>query len=177
MYWPRRYAQQVRLRKTPLPDHLVGVAVAKRASQGHMAAMEEQPIPDSASPTWRAMKRGMRMRCPSCGSTPLYRSYLKVQPVCPSCGAANGEFRVDDAASYFTVLIVGHVVVAPMLAFEVIWDASLVLTLAIALPAVGLVALGGLPFIKGAILGLMSAHDRRARAEAVRPKSPPGPWS
>lgn len=142
-----------------------------------MAAMEERPIPDSASPTWRAMKRGVRMRCPSCGSTPLYRSYLKVQPVCPSCGAANGEFRVDDAASYFTVLIVGHVVVAPMLAFEVIWDASLVLTLAIALPAVGLVTLGGLPFIKGAILGLMSAHDRRARAEAVRPKLPPGPWS
>ena len=142
-----------------------------------MAAMDDKPIDDSASPTWRAMKRGLKLRCPSCGNAPLYRSYLKVDPVCSSCGAANGEFRVDDAASYFTVLIVGHVVVAPMLAFEVVWDASLALILAITLPAVGIIALGALPFVKGAILGLMSAHDRRARAEAVRPKSPPGPWS
>jgi uncharacterized protein (DUF983 family) len=126
------------------------------------------------------MKLGLRLRCPDCGTAPLYRSYLKVEPVCPACGAANGEYRVDDAASYFTVLIVGHIVVAPMLAFEAIWNASLLLVLAIALPAVGIVALGGLPFVKGAILGLMSAQARRARAEAVRPAPPPatpGPWA
>jgi len=142
-----------------------------------MAQMENQPIADHANPTWRAMKRGLRLRCPSCGSAPLYRSYLKVEPVCPACNAENGEHRVDDAAAYFTVLIVGHVVVAPMLAFEAIWDASMALVLGIALPAVGVTALASLPFIKGAIVGVMSAHNRRARAEAVRPKSPPGPWS
>jgi len=121
------------------------------------------------------MKRGLALRCPSCGAAPLYRSYLKVEPVCPACGAENGEHRVDDAASYFTVLIVGHVVVAPMLAFELLWNASLALVLGIALPAVGLVALGALPFVKGAIIGLMSAHARRARAEAVRPSTTPPP--
>lgn len=144
-----------------------------------MARMETPPTQGNASPTWRAMKQGLRLRCPSCARAPLYRSYLKVAPVCPACGAENGEHRVDDAAAYFTVLIVGHVVVAPMLAFEVLWNASLALVLAIALPAVGLVSLVALPFIKGAILGLMSAHARRARAEAVRPSSPPpspGPW-
>lgn len=139
--------------------------------------MEKQPVADTANPTWRAMKRGLKLRCPSCGSAPLYSSYLKVQPVCPNCGAENGEHRVDDAAAYFTVLLVGHVVVAPMLAFEVLWDASMTLVLGIALPAVGVVALAALPFVKGAIVGLMSAQERRARAEAVRPKSPPGPWS
>jgi uncharacterized protein (DUF983 family) len=122
------------------------------------------------------MKRGLRLRCPSCGAAPLYRSYLKVEAICPACGAENGEHRVDDAAAYFTVLIVGHVVVAPMLAFEVLWDAPLGLVLGIALPAVGMVALGALPFIKGAIIGLMSAHARRAKAEAVRPRPPEGPW-
>jgi len=145
-----------------------------------MAAMDDKPIEDSASPTWRAMKRGLKLRCPSCGNAPLYRSYLKVDPICSSCGAANGEFRVDDAASYFTVLIVGHVVVAPMLAFEAIWNASLLLVLGIALPAVGVVALGALPFVKGGIIGVMSAQARRARAEAVRPSTPPtppGPWN
>ena len=139
--------------------------------------MENQPITDAASPTWRAMKRGLKLRCPSCGDTPLYKSYLKIDPVCPGCGAENGVHRVDDAAAYFTVLIVGHVVVAPMLAFEVIWDASMALVMGIAIPAVGAVALAGLPFIKGAIVGVLSSHARRARAEAVRPKTPTGPWS
>ncbi len=139
--------------------------------------MPDQPPLDSANPTWRAMKRGLRLRCPSCGKAPLYRSYLKVEPVCPRCGAANGEHRVDDAASYFTVLLVGHLVVAPMLVFEVIWDGPLWLVLTVTLFAVGLVALASLPFIKGAIVGLMSAHGRRAEAEKVRVEPPPGPWS
>ena len=138
--------------------------------------MENQPIADAANPTWRAMKRGLRLRCPSCGQAPLYKSFLKVDAVCRNCGAANGEHRVDDAAAYFTVLIVGHVVVAPMLALEVIWDASIATVLGIAIPAVGAVALGSLPFIKGAIVGVLSSHTRRARAEAVRPKESSSPW-
>lgn len=141
------------------------------------ANMDQQPIDDAANPTWRAMKRGLRLRCPACGVAPLYTSYLKVQPICPHCGTDNGQHRVDDAAAYFTVLIVGHVVVAPMLAFEAIWNASMALVLGIAIPAVGAVALGSLPFIKGAIVGVLSSQARRAKAEAVRPNPPAGPWS
>jgi len=48
--------------------------------------------------------------------------------------------------------------------------------LGIAIPAVGAVALGSLPFIKGAIVGVLSSHTRRARAEAVRPQERAGPW-
>ena len=130
------------------------------------------PIETPARPLWTAMKRGLRLRCPSCGRARLFRSYVKVQPVCPECGAENGAHRVDDAASYFTVLLVGHIVVAPMLAAEVLWDAPLGLVLGIALPAVGVVTLVALPFIKGAIVGVLSAQARRARAEAVRPADP-----
>ena len=139
--------------------------------------MEQQPIDDATNPLWRAMKRGLKLRCPTCGVAPLYSSYLKVQPICPHCGADNGQHRVDDAAAYFTVLIVGHVVVAPMLLLEAISDASLGLVLGIAIPAVGVVALGALPFVKGAIVGALSAQARRAKAEAVRAKPPTGPWS
>ena len=142
-----------------------------------MPLMEKLPIDDPVNPTWRAMKRGLKLRCPSCGDTPLYKSYLKIDPVCPGCGAENGVHRVDDAAAYFTVLIVGHVVVAPMLAFEAIWNASMGLVMGIAIPAVGAVALGSLPFVKGAIVGVLSSHARRAKAEAVRPSPPVGPWS
>ncbi len=139
--------------------------------------MEQQPVDDATNPLWRAMKRGLKLRCPTCGVAPLYSSYLKVQPICPHCGADNGQHRVDDAAAYFTVLIVGHVVVAPMLLLEAISDASLGLVLGIAIPAVGVVALGALPFVKGAIVGALSAQARRAKAEAVRAKPPTGPWS
>jgi len=128
---------------------------------------------NAGSPLWRAMKRGLKLRCPACGKAPLYRSYIKVDPVCPSCGAANGEHRVDDAASYFTILLVGHIVIAPMLAFEVVYSASLAIVLAIALPAIGLATLVLLPFVKGAIVGVLSASSRRARAEAVRPPIDP----
>ena len=128
-----------------------------------------------SSPLRTAMLRGLKRRCPSCGRAPLFRRYVKVQPVCPACGADNGQFRVDDAASYFTVLIVGHLVIAPMLAVEVLMDAPLGVLLGIAIPAVGLVTLAALPFVKGAVLGALSAQARRARAEAVRPPAPVEP--
>lgn len=132
---------------------------------------------NAGSPAWRAIKRGLRLRCPACDRAPLYRSYIKVDPVCPSCGAANGEHRVDDAASYFTILLVGHIVIAPMLAFEAVYSASLLVVMAITLPAIGLVTLILLPFVKGAIVGVLSASSRRARAEAVRPAVDPSPPS
>ena len=127
----------------------------------------------SSRPIRTAMLRGASLRCPSCGKGRLFRRYVKVETHCPVCGEDNGRHRVDDAASYFTVLLVGHLVIAPALAFEVVWDAPLSLVLGIAFPAVGLVTLTALPFIKGAVLGVLSATDRRAVAERVRPSAPP----
>ena len=42
--------------------------------------------------------------------------------------------RVDDAASYFTVLLVGHLVLAPILLIETLWMMPLWQSLAIVLP-------------------------------------------
>jgi len=112
-----------------------------------------------------AMKRGFSRRCPACGKGPLFRGYVKVREHCPVCGEDNGRHRVDDAASYFTVLLVGHVVVAPALFFEVFYDAPLALLLGLALPGVGVVTLSALPFIKGAVLGALSGIDRSAKAK------------
>ena len=127
----------------------------------------------SDSPMLLAMKRGVQRRCPRCGKGRLFHSYTKVEAICAACGEDNGRHRVDDAASYFTVLLVGHVVVAPMLAVEMLWDAPLAWVLGIAIPAVGVVTLGALPFIKGAVLGALSAIDRRNRAESLKPSAPP----
>ncbi len=65
-----------------------------------------------------AMLRGARGRCPKCGTGRLFRAYLKVADNCPDCGEAMHHQRADDAPPYFTMLIVGHIVVAGLLAME-----------------------------------------------------------
>lgn len=109
-----------------------------------------------------AVGRGLKRHCPVCDSPTLFEGYLRVRPRCPVCGSENGRFRVDDVASYFTVLIVGHVIVAPALAIPFLWEMPLwasVLTLLFAVAAVTLLAL---PYIKGGVIGAMAATSQAA---------------
>jgi uncharacterized protein (DUF983 family) len=63
-----------------------------------------------------AMLRGWRRRCPSCGSGPMLKSYLKVRDECPVCHEVLQHHRADDGPAYLTILIVGHVM-APLLLY------------------------------------------------------------
>ena len=48
-----------------------------------------QPVAEPVRPArdlWTAVRRGMVCRCPACGEGRLFTSYLKVAPVCESCG-------------------------------------------------------------------------------------------
>ncbi|MCJ7599730.1 MAG: DUF983 domain-containing protein, partial [Methyloceanibacter sp.] len=58
-----------------------------------------------------AIQRGLLLRCPACGQGRMFRRYLKVADQCPSCGEALHHHRADDAPPYFTIAIVGHIVV------------------------------------------------------------------
>jgi uncharacterized protein (DUF983 family) len=55
-----------------------------------------------------AMRRGFLGKCPSCGRTPLFQSYLKQVQSCPACGANFSSIRADDAAPWLTLIVVGH---------------------------------------------------------------------
>ncbi|WP_165799526.1 DUF983 domain-containing protein [Sphingomonas oleivorans] len=107
------------------------------------------------------LKRGLARRCPACGRAPLFAGYLKIWPVCAVCGEENGRHRVDDAASYFTVLLAGHVVVAPALAIETFWTMPLWLATFLLLAMVVAATLLALPFVKGGVLGVLSALSAR----------------
>ena len=48
----------------------------------------------------------------------MFYRYLKVVDDCPHCGEALHHQRADDAPTYFTIVIVGHVVVSLVLAVE-----------------------------------------------------------
>ena len=98
--------------------------------------------------------RGLRMRCPNCGEGGLYRRYLKVKP-CDVCGHRNDAYRADDGPAYVTILLVGHLVIAPLLLWPFIWEAPLALVLGTVIPAIGLLTLLALPVIKGGWIGLM----------------------
>jgi uncharacterized protein (DUF983 family) len=112
----------------------------------------------------QGLARGFRRRCPNCGEGRLFKGYLAVQPTCPACGHDNGQYRADDAAPYFTILVVGHLVIGPILIFPFILTAPLGLVLGTTLPALAVVTLALLPVIKGAVIGGLWAV--RAPADA-----------
>jgi uncharacterized protein (DUF983 family) len=105
---------------------------------------------------WTSIFRGWRGRCPRCGAGSLFGSYLKMQSNCPSCGLALEPFRADDAPAYFTILVVGHLVVPMVLAFEKygeqppLWAHALLW-----LPLSVVLSLLLLPRIKGAVIALL----------------------
>jgi uncharacterized protein (DUF983 family) len=118
---------------------------------------------------FRGLKFGLQRKCPNCGQGHLFQGYLKVRPTCDVCGHDNGAYRADDAPPYFTILIVGHLIIAPLLAFGFIisWPAERVL--AVTLPALVILTLVILPLVKGAVLGFSWAADVSAPVEPTRP--------
>jgi len=107
--------------------------------------------------TWTAVKRGFLGRCPNCGEGKLFGRYLKVVPSCPHCAEVLDLHRADDLPAYLVILIVGHVVVGAMLAFDGFGDSPMWLQLTV-WPSITLVlALLLLQPVKGAIVGLQWA--------------------
>jgi uncharacterized protein (DUF983 family) len=108
--------------------------------------------------------RGAKGRCPECGEGHIFRNYLKVQ-VCEVCGNDNDRYPTDDLPPYVTILLVGHLVVAPLLFFPWIWQANTLLVLSIVMPALLLLILAFLPVVKGAAVGLHWAIEPRHEIE------------
>ena len=100
------------------------------------------------------MKRGFLHRCPECGEGQRFYTYLKVQSVCEDCGHDNGQYPADDAPPYFTILIVGHLIVAPILILPFIWEWPIEWVLLSTLPVLTVFTLWLLPRVKGAVIGL-----------------------
>ena len=113
------------------------------------------PPPWPVPTFWTAIWRGARFLCPACGQAHAFAGFLKVRPECPNCGAPLGRFRADDAPPYFTLFIVGHLLVPIIYETEVRYHPDLWLQAAIFLPAALVLTLGLLRPVKGATLGLM----------------------
>jgi len=132
-----------------------------------------QPAPPAAEKLPRlatAMWRGACGKCPNCGAAKLFRGYLKVTPNCAACAAPLGLARADDAPPYFTILVVGHIVVPLMLVLERAYAPPPLVQTAIWVPVTLVLALALLRPIKGATVGVMVACNMlKPGAEAAQP--------
>lgn len=121
---------------------------------------------------FRSMARGLKGKCPHCGEGRLFWRYLKVEPLCQSCGHDLARYPADDGPAYFTILIVGHLIVAPILFFPVVWEAPTQYVVpAILLPLAG-ATLGLLHVVKGAFIGALYAIVRKEGSESLHNVNP-----
>jgi uncharacterized protein (DUF983 family) len=111
----------------------------------------------SQSPAFAtALSRGLRGRCPHCGEGRMFRTYLKVSPACPACGVDLARYPADDGPAYFTILIVGHLVIVPVLFIPWVWQGPTLVTVPVTLGFLAAVTLALLPIVKGAFIGHMA---------------------
>lgn len=123
--------------------------------------MTDTRIYEAAEPAPRpalgSMLRGFAGHCPACGRGNLFRKFLKVADNCPSCGEELHHHQADDAPPYFTIMIVGHIVVPIMLWLELEYLPPLWVHAAIWPALTLLLSLWFLPRVKGAVVGLQWA--------------------
>ena len=125
------------------------------------APTTRQPDREAAPPPWpvpslgTAVLRGLKCSCPACGKAKLFRGYLRVVDDCANCGAPLGSVRADDAPPYFTIFVVGHIVIPGMFMLDHITDLPDWVQAAIWVPITAILAVGLLRPIKGATVGLM----------------------
>jgi uncharacterized protein (DUF983 family) len=114
----------------------------------------------SRSKLFTGLGRGLAERCPECGEGALFRRYLKVASPCAACGHDNAQYPSDDAPPYFTILIMGHIVIAPLLLFNFILTWPIGWVIGTTLPAIAILTLLLLPRVKGAVIGVQWAIHR-----------------
>jgi uncharacterized protein (DUF983 family) len=130
-----------------------------------MAPIHWQPDRTPRLPPWpvpslfTAIGRGLTGRCPVCGKGRLFDGFLRVVSECEHCHAPLGLARADDAPPYFTMLIVGHIVIPLMLITQKQYDPTTWMLTAIFVPLTLVLSVGLLRPVKGATVGLMMAFN------------------
>lgn len=115
----------------------------------------------------QAMMRGTLHKCPSCGEGNIYSSYLKVAHACTNCRQELHHHRADDAPPYFTIFVVGHIIVGGILVLEKAIQPSALTHVLLWIPLTIILSLLMLPRIKGMLVGLQWALRMHGFEEAT----------
>ena len=134
--------------------------------------VDRSPLQQTKRSVWPAILRGLASTCPACGRGRLYSGYLKVRDHCEVCNEALHHQRADDAPPYFTMLIVGHIVVGGALGLERAIHPSTTLHMLLWVPLTLILSLWLLPRIKGALIGLQWACRMHGFGDGPDPAAP-----
>ena len=126
-------------------------------------------------PVWRSLGLGLSGLCPHCGSGALFSSYLEVVKSCSHCGEELYHHRADEAPPYFTMFLIGHVVLPLALIAEHLWHPTILVHLSLWVPLAIILTVMILPNVKGAIVALqwalrMHGFEYAALAQSRRPE-------
>ena len=134
-----------------------------------------------SGPSSDSLLRGARLKCPACGSGAMFRRYLKVADNCPACGEELHHHRADDAPPYFTIVIVGHIVVSLVLLVEMTYRPPLWVHVMLWLPLTVALALLLLPPSRvrssacngrcACTVSIRTPRRRRSRASIMLPST------
>lgn len=105
----------------------------------------------------RSLLRGATNRCMNCGKSTLFERFLKNKHACTECGEEFHHHRADDAPPYFTITIVGHIIIPALLVVEMLWLPPLWLHMVIWIPLTLLLSICLMQPVKGALIGLQWA--------------------
>ena len=108
---------------------------------------------------WAAMWNGMRGRCPKCQEGKMFPKYLKVADACDHCAQELHHHQADDAPAYFSIFLIGHILVPMVLFIEVNYHWPLWVHASLWLPVALILSLLFLPIIKGTLVGLQWANE------------------
>lgn len=108
-------------------------------------------------PTWPAVRRCLRHKCPNCGEGGLYEGYLKLRAECPSCGEDLSHARPDDGPAYLSVLLTAKVMgTLQLLVYELWQPGPWLLAISFSIGVI-IMSLALLPRFKGMIVGIQWA--------------------
>lgn len=109
-----------------------------------------------------SMLRGFARHCPRCGKGLLFDGYLRPNAACANCREQTGQIYTADVAPYFTILLVGHIIVPLLLVTEQLATPPPFLLQIAVWPILALaLTLWFLPRVKGSTMGLMWALGMR----------------
>jgi uncharacterized protein (DUF983 family) len=123
-----------------------------------------------AMPSWPiAIGRGLRMRCPACGQSPIFQGYLKVNPECAICAAPLGRVPSDDAPPYITLLLSLHVIAIILVLADRHGQMSAVTAAAIFVPLIIILELLLLRPVKGMVIAVLLKVDMLRKKQPAQP--------
>lgn len=119
-----------------------------------------------------ALWRGFTGHCPACGKGPVFSSFLKVAEHCSACGEDLSHQRADDAPPYFTIVIVGHIIVPLVLLVEKLWHPALLVHFLLWLAVTLALTLWLMPRVKGAVVGFQWANRMHGFGPSIGTDAP-----